>query len=111
MREYLKKIRQWLGRSAYSTSLPAGIYRHYKGGLYLLIGVGQHTETNEWLVVYVALTGAHLPGPRIRIRPLGMFLDEISLGDSTALRFEYVGFEAPQPPPARPGEQLKLPGV
>ncbi|WP_244980464.1 DUF1653 domain-containing protein [Acetobacter thailandicus] len=29
-----------------------GLYRHYKGGLYTLICVGRHSETEEWLVTY-----------------------------------------------------------
>lgn len=46
----------------------AGLYRHYKGGLYQLIGIGEHTETGERMVCYVSL--AELPGCRLRIRPL-----------------------------------------
>lgn len=30
----------------------AGLYRHCKGGLYTLICVGRHSETEEWLVTY-----------------------------------------------------------
>lgn len=29
-----------------------GPYRHYKGGLYTVICVGRHSETEEWLVTY-----------------------------------------------------------
>jgi hypothetical protein len=29
-----------------------GLYRHYKGGLYTLIAVGRHSETEEWLAIY-----------------------------------------------------------
>ena len=29
------------------------IYRHFKGGEYMVIGVATHTETNEKLVVYM----------------------------------------------------------
>jgi hypothetical protein len=50
------------------TELRSGVYRHYKGDHYQLIGVGEHTETHEPMVVYVALHAR--PGPRIRIRPL-----------------------------------------
>ena len=47
-----------------------GIYRHYKGGYYLVLGIAEHTETHETVVVYVSLTGIELPGPRMRVRPL-----------------------------------------
>src|SRR6266446_527309 len=43
-----------------------GIYEHHKGGLYLLLTVGAHHGTNRKYAVYVALTGAHMPGPRVR---------------------------------------------
>ena len=46
----------------------AGVYRHYKGGFYQLIGIAEHTETKEPLVVYIALDPTK-PGPRIRCRP------------------------------------------
>jgi hypothetical protein len=29
-------------------------YEHYKGGIYKVIGVGKHTETEEILVCYVS---------------------------------------------------------
>jgi hypothetical protein len=74
----------------------AGIYRHYKGGLYQVLGIGQHTETDEIVVVYVALTGADLPGPRIRVRPMhgpDGFNTRVDLGDMTQERFTFVGSE------------------
>ena len=55
-----------------------GVYRHYKGQLYLLLGIGQHTVTGEIEAVYVSLEGAHLPGPRLRIRPLSEFEEKFS---------------------------------
>ena len=84
--------------------LPAGVYRHYKGGLYQILGIGQHTETNEIVVVYVALTGANLPGPRIRVRPLEGpegFMTPVeggvsytgSLATRSVDRFTYIGTE------------------
>ena len=30
-----------------------GIYQHYKGGLYKVIGIASHSETLEKLVIYV----------------------------------------------------------
>jgi hypothetical protein len=34
---------------------PGLIYQHYKGGLYEVIMLAQHTETNEPMVVYKSL--------------------------------------------------------
>lgn len=50
--------------------MQSGVYRHYKGGLYQCLFLAAHHETNEEQVVYVSLTGAHLEGPRTRVRPL-----------------------------------------
>ena len=73
-----------------------GIYEHYKGGLYQVLGVGAHSETDEKFVVYVSLTGAHLPGPRIRVRPLHLFFDDVEWSSGErAPRFRYVGIERP----------------
>ncbi len=76
--------------------VPSGVWRHYKGGLYQVLGVAQHTETNELMVVYVALTGSHLSGPRIRVRPLygdqGFAMPEPV---NNAPRFEYIGNDIP----------------
>lgn len=75
--------------------MKAGVYRHYKGGLYQVIGVGQQTETSEILVVYIALSGANLPGPRIRLRPVAMFNEIVKWPDGESKpRFVYVGDES-----------------
>lgn len=78
--------------------IAAGVWRHYKGGYYQVLGLAAHSETDELMVVYVSLTGAHLPGPRLRVRPLSMWIDAVKhkgkyVADS---RFEYVGLEIPQ---------------
>ena len=36
------------------SDLAVGRYRHYKGGEYTVMGVAQHSETGEALVVYQA---------------------------------------------------------
>ena len=69
--------------------LNCGIYKHYKGGLYLVLGLGQHSENEELFVVHVSLTGANLPGPRLRVRPLSLWTDRVR-GEP---RFTYVGHE------------------
>jgi hypothetical protein len=81
--------------SSSAKDLMCGVYMHYKRGLYQLIGLGQHTETDELMVVYVSLTGAHLPGPRLRVRPLSLWDDSVTWPDgSVAPRFKWVGYSA-----------------
>ena len=36
-----------------------GIYRHYKGNVYEVMGTAQHSESEEPLVVYRALYGLY----------------------------------------------------
>ncbi len=71
------------------SELQAGVYKHYKGGLYLLIGTAEHTETQERLVVYVPL-GVRA-GARIRARPYGMFVDHVDIRGMRVPRFMYIG--------------------
>lgn len=53
-------------RLPYSTDeVPLGLYRHYKGGFYQVLGVAQHHETREPYVIYASL-GHHT----LNIRPL-----------------------------------------
>lgn len=64
-----------------------GEYQHYKGNHYEVIGVAKHTETQEELVVYRALYGEY----GMWVRPLGMFLEEVKVNDTTVPRFKYLG--------------------
>jgi hypothetical protein len=69
--------------------LQAGIYKHYKGGMYLIIGVARHSETNEKLVAYIPL--GVKKGPRIVARPYDMFFDDVKINGVTKPRFVYIG--------------------
>ena len=64
--------------------LEIGLYRHYKGREYEVIGIVSHSETEEQLVVYRALYGDR----GLWVRPLEMF-DGV-LEDGTK-RFVYIG--------------------
>ena len=60
-----------------------GRYRHYKGNDYEVLGVARHSETEEEYVVYRQLHGAG----GLWIRPLGMFLESVTIGETVVPRF------------------------
>ncbi|MCC7160556.1 DUF1653 domain-containing protein [Candidatus Nomurabacteria bacterium] len=65
-----------------------GIYKHFKGGMYRVIGVAKHSETLKDLVVYEALYDN--PKSKFWVRPLENFLGEVELEGKKVPRFEYV---------------------
>lgn len=73
--------------------LKFGVYRHYKGEYYLVLGLAHHSETQERLVVYVPLYVRE--GPRLAVRPLEMFLEDVEIDGKTIPRFTYIGQEMP----------------
>jgi len=60
-----------------------GIYKHYKGNKYEVIGTAKHSETEEDLVVYFSVKN---PG-QLWVRPLGMFKEEVELNGDVIKRF------------------------
>lgn len=67
-------------------ALKKGIYRHYKGNLYMLIDVARHSETLEEMVVYRALYGKC----DLWVRPLRMWNEEVVFNGITVKRFEFI---------------------
>jgi len=61
-----------------------GIYIHYKGNQYEVLGVAIHSETEEELVVYRALYGKYT----LTVRPKKMFLEKIKIGEIRKPRFK-----------------------
>lgn len=66
-----------------------GIYQHYKGNYYEVLGVGCHTETREYFVVYRPLYKKQA-SPNIWIRPYQMFIETIEKDGQTIPRFKKV---------------------
>lgn len=75
-------------------SVPSGVYRHYKGKKYLVLGVAKHSETLEELVVYITLY-ENESGP-LWVRPLKMFLETVEVNGKTVPRFEKIPSENPE---------------
>ena len=61
-----------------------GIYRHYKGNTYEVIGVASHSETLEPMVVYRALYGER----GLWVRPASMWSEEVEVNGRKVRRFE-----------------------
>ena len=60
-----------------------GLYRHYKGNDYEVLGVARHSETEEELVVYRPVLGTS----GLWVRPLAMFAGTVEVDGRTVPRF------------------------
>lgn len=65
----------------------SGIYQHYKGNKYKVVGIAKHSETLEELVVYQALYNNN----QIWVRPLKMFIENVTVDGKKIPRFKYIG--------------------
>jgi hypothetical protein len=72
--------------SQQAQSLKLGKYQQYKGGYYEVFGVALHSETLEEMVVYQSLKSDDL-----WVRPLKMFIEEVSVDGEKKKRFKFVG--------------------
>ena len=61
-----------------------GVYRHYKGKDYEVIGVAKHSEDESELVVYRTLYGDF----SLWVRPLEMFNETIEIDGQQVKRFQ-----------------------
>lgn len=68
------------------TEIRPGIYRHFKGGMYEVIGVARHSETREDMVVYRALYGER----GLWVRPAAMWNEIVEHDGVIQPRFAYV---------------------
>ena len=109
--------------------MEAGIYEHYKGGFYQVLGVAAdatnerslqygregflaedpaEAEEDRLMVVYITLTGIHLPGPRMRVRELNEFCGVVTWPDGIQrMRFIYRGESLAALPAATPPNPVR----
>jgi hypothetical protein len=63
-----------------------GVYRHYKGKNYLVMGLAHHSETREPLVVYRCLYDDY----SLWVRPESMFTETVTINGREIPRFAFV---------------------
>jgi hypothetical protein len=68
--------------------LELGLYKHYKGNIYEVIGVAKHSETLENMVVYKATYQSE--GENLWVRPLKMFLETVIIDGLEQKRFSKI---------------------
>jgi len=66
--------------------IPLGLYRHYKGNLYEVVGFAIHSETMEDMVIYKPLYGEG----KTWVRPLSMWKELVEVDGVKVKRFSRV---------------------
>ena len=62
---------------------PPGLYRHYKGQLYEVVGTARHSESLEPMTLYRALYGEK----GLWVRPAAMFNEDVVINGIRQPRF------------------------
>ncbi len=69
-----------------NAEVKCGVYRHFKGNEYEVIGIADHSETGEELVVYRSLGDKH----NLWVRPKTMFLEKVNKNGYHGPRFKFI---------------------
>lgn len=64
-----------------------GLYQHFKGLNYIVLGVAVHSETQEVMIVYQQDYGDR----RMWVRPKAMFMETVPYEGKDVPRFQYLG--------------------
>jgi len=67
-----------------------GVYRHYSGKKYQVIGISLHSETLEPMVVYKPLYETEI---LLWVRPYKMFIEQVTVGGKAVPRFKKLSGE------------------
>ena len=76
------------GKDLENKIINGGLYRHYKGQFYRVMGTCRHSESLDELVIYEALYENKLG--KIWVRPLDMFLETVKIEGKHTPRFKLV---------------------
>ena len=71
-----------------ATKVKSGVYEHYKGRRYEVLGVARHSETLEEFVVYRALYKSKFGFRSWWVRPKSMFSEKVKIGKRWIPRFK-----------------------
>jgi hypothetical protein len=63
-----------------------GLYKHYKGNYYQVIGIAKHEESHENMVVYRELYGEYA----LWVRRLDRFLEDVVHDGREVPRFKFI---------------------
>lgn len=74
-----------------------GLYQHYSGKYYQVMGICRHSETLEVMVVYQALYDDY----GLWVRPLEMFKETIKKEGQIVPRFKFISPIGSEPPKLR----------
>ncbi len=66
--------------------IATGVYRHYKGGRYQVLGLVRHSESLQVMVLYRALYGEQ----GLWVRPRAMFDEQVLVDGVEVARFALV---------------------
>ena len=65
-----------------------GLYKHYKGKMYEVVGTAKHSETLEELVIYRAMYQTE--GENTWVRPKAMFMELVDIKGNKVPRFKWI---------------------
>ena len=75
----MKKVRYYM--------IELGVYKHYKGNFYEVIGIAKHSETLDDLVIYKPLYESI---SEYWVRPISMWNEQVLIDGKSIIRFQKV---------------------